>query len=79
MSLFLSNAILVRAFSPALATSILAYGIERQIVSGQLVWIVFGTCASILAAYTRTLPDLSELKDERNREILEEGDEAEES
>lgn len=79
VSLFLVNSTLMRAFAPALGTSILAYGIERQVADGQLVWIVLWVCAAVLSAYTRTLPDLKETKDESSRETLiraEEGQEA---
>lgn len=70
VSLFLSNAIFMRAFTPALATSILALGIDRQVAKGQLVWVVLGIWAALLAVYTRTLPDLTGVKkDEAGREM----------
>lgn len=79
VSLFLANATLMRAFAPALATSILAYGIDRHVAGGQLVWIVLGLCTAVLGTYIRTLPNFKELKDSRDRQSQTEAEETHEA
>lgn len=50
----------LRAFTPALFTSIFAFGVRNQILAGHLIWAILVALAGLLSAVTPYLPEVSE-------------------
>lgn len=57
----------IRAFSPALFTSLFAIGARTQWLSGYAIWVLMVALAAGFTVLSRYLPDYDEMKRERER------------
>lgn len=57
----------IRAFSPALFTSLFAVGARTQWLSGYAIWVLMVAIAAGFTVLARYLPDYDEMKKERER------------
>lgn len=56
-SMCLTASLVMRAITPAAASSLYAIGVQRQILQGSLVWLVLGAISAVLIGLVvRTYP-----------------------
>ena len=60
----------VRAFSPALFTSLFAVGARTQLLGGYAIWVLMVAIALGFTVVSRYMPDYDQLKKDREREAI---------
>jgi phosphoglycerol transferase MdoB-like AlkP superfamily enzyme len=61
----------IRAFTPALFTSLFAIGARTQWLDGYAIWVLMAALAAGFTLLSRYLPDYDEMKRERERRHVE--------